>query len=97
MASPDFVGSGCPDGASVGRSGGKLGFYGLATNIVQPSGAAQAAITDGSGGTAAPTNGIAALTCSYNSTILAIGIASLAAQGYSLRSSLVNLGLIAGA
>lgn len=83
-------------GMTVGQSSTDLvGFYG-ATPIVRPSGAAQAAVTDASGGTAAPTNGIATLTGTYNSTILANAIATLAAQGNALRSALVNLGLIAG-
>lgn len=72
------------------------GFYG-ATPIVQPAGAAQAAITDASGGTAAATNGVLTLTGTYNSTILANAIATLAAQGNAMRLALVNLGVIKGA
>lgn len=34
-----------PDGTQIQKDGGKLGFYGLATPIVQPSGASQAAVT----------------------------------------------------
>lgn len=87
-----------PDGTLLGQStSDKLGFYGLATAIVRPSGAAQAAVTDGSTGTAAPTNGIAALTGTYNSTLLINAIATLAAQGNALRNALVSLNLIAGA
>lgn len=37
MASPEYLGSGQPDGENLGRSGGKIGFYGLATPIVKPS------------------------------------------------------------
>lgn len=85
-----------PDGYVVGQSATeKIAFYG-ATPIAQPSGAAQAAVTDGSGGTAAATNGIAALTGTYNSTIIADAIATLAAQGNALRNALVSLGLIKG-
>lgn len=73
----------------------KQGFFG-ATPIVQPSGAAQAAVTDGSSGAAAATNGIAALTGTYNSTLLINAIATLAAQGNALRNALVSLGLIKG-
>lgn len=73
-----------------------LGFYG-ATPIAQPAGAAQAAVTDGSTGTAAATNGIAALTATYNSTLLINAIATLAAQGNALRNAMVSLGLIKGA
>lgn len=73
----------------------KVGFYG-ATPIVRPSGAAQTAITDSSGGTADPATGVAALTGTYNSTIIANALATVIAQGNALRSALVNLGLIAG-
>lgn len=73
----------------------KHGFYGAAP-VALPSGAAQAAVTDGSTGTAAPTNGIAPLTGTYNSTLLINAIATLAAQGNALRNALVSLGLIKG-
>ena len=84
------------DGYAVGQSATDLvGFYG-ATPIAQPSGAAQAAVTDGSTGTAAPTNGIAALTGTYNSTLLINAIATLAAQGNAIRNALVSVGIIKG-
>lgn len=84
------------DGYSCGQSSTDLvGFYG-ATPIAQPSGAAQAAVVDGSTGTAAPTNGIAALTATYNSTLLINAIATLAAQGNAIRNALVSVGIIAG-
>lgn len=84
------------DGYAVGQSAADLvGFYG-ATPIAQPSGAAQAAVTDGSTGTAAPTNGIAALTGTYNSTLLINAIATLAAQGNAIRNALVSVGIIKG-
>lgn len=87
---------GNPDGTTVGQSATDLiSFYG-ATPLARPAGAAQAAVTDASGGTAAPTNGIAALTGTYNSTILANAIATLAAQGNALRNALVSLGAIKG-
>jgi hypothetical protein len=83
-------------GYTVGQSASDLvGFYG-ATPLVQPSGTAQAAVTDSSGGPAAATNGIAALTGTYNSTILMNAIATLAAQGNAMRNALVSLGLIKG-
>lgn len=86
-----------PDGTRLGRSAAALvGFYG-ATPLAQPSGAAQAAVTDGSTGTAAATNGIAALTATYNSTLLINAIATLAAQGNALRNALVSVGIIKGA
>lgn len=84
------------DGYVVGQSASDLvGFYG-ATPIAQPSGSAQAAVTDASGGTAAPTNGILTLTGTYNSAILGNAIATLAAQGNALRNALVSLGILAG-
>lgn len=83
-------------GYRVGQSSSdKVGFYGTAPTA-QPAGAAQAAITDGSTGTAAPTNGIAPLTGTYNSTILANAIATLAAQSNAIRNALVSVGIIKG-
>jgi len=97
MAEYQYVGDGSPDGTIVGRTTTELlGFYG-ATPIARLAGAAQAAVTDGSTGTAAATNGIAALTGTYNSTLLINAIATLAAQGNALRNALVSLGLIKGA
>lgn len=72
-----------------------IGFYG-ATPLVQPSGAAQALLVDSSGGVAAATNGIAALTGTYNSTIIANAIATMVVQQNGLRAALVSLGLIKG-
>lgn len=85
-----------PDGYRVGQaSTDYVSFYG-ATPIVQPSGSAQAAITDSSGGTANSATGVVTITGTYNSTILANAFATVIAQGNALRSALVNLGLIAG-
>jgi len=85
-----------PDGYQVGQaSDDKVGFYGTAP-IARPSGAAQAAITDSSGGTANSATGVVTLTGTYNSTILANAFATVIAQGNALRSALTNLGLIAG-
>lgn len=85
-----------PGGHCVGQSASDLvGFYGT-TPIVQPSGSAQAAVTDASGGTAAATNGILTLTGTYNSTIIANAIATLAAQSNAMRNALVSLGIIKG-
>lgn len=85
-----------PDGMDLGQSAtDKVAFYG-ATPVTQPTAAAQATITDASGGTAAPTNGILTLTGTYNSTILANAIATLAAQTNAVQAALVTLGLIKG-
>jgi hypothetical protein len=70
-------------------------FFG-ATPITRPTAAAQATITDASGGTAAPTNGILTLTGSYNSAILANALATIAAQSNAIQAALVSLGLIKG-
>lgn len=84
------------DGYVVGQSASDLvGFYGT-TPVAQPSGAAQAAVTDASGGTAAATNGILTLTGTYNSAIIANAIATLAAQGNAMRNALVSVGIMKG-
>ena len=83
-------------GYVMGQSASDLiGFY-SATPIAQTSGADQAAIVDGSTGTAAPTNGIAPVTGTYNSTLIINAIATLAAQSNAIRNALVSLGLIKG-
>lgn len=85
-----------PDGFNVGQSATDLvGFYG-ATPVVQPTAAAQAHITDGSGGAASATTGMQALTSSYNSTILGNALATLAAGQNAVRDALVSLGIIKG-
>lgn len=91
-----YIGNKDADGTCIGQSATDLlGFYGTAP-AVQPSGAAQAAITDASGGTAAATNGILTITATYNSTILANAIATLAAQGNAIRNALATVGLMKG-
>lgn len=84
------------DGYSLGQSSTDLiTLYG-GTPVAQPSGAAQAAITDASGGTAAPTNGVLTLTGTYNSTILANALATIIAQTNAIRAALVSLNAIQG-
>src|SRR4051812_39967203 len=91
LNSPESV-----DGYQIGSAITSLvGFYGT-TPQVQVSAAAQAQITDSSGGAASATTGVQALTAGYNSAILANAIATLAAQGNALRSALLSLGLIKG-
>jgi hypothetical protein len=91
------LGDGNDEGVVMGQStASKLGFFGNATPVVQPSATAQGAVTDASGGTAAATNGILTLTGTYNSAIIANAIATLAAQGNAIRAALVSLGLIKG-
>lgn len=81
-------------GQTVGQSATDLiGFYG-ATPIAQLASADQGALTDNSIGTASTV--IAALTGTYNSTLIVAAIASLALQGNTIRAALVSLGLIKG-
>ena len=93
-------------GYVVGQSASDLvAFYGF-TPIVQPSSASQSvvtAITDTSGGTGSYTTGLQALSGTFNSTLIANGLSTVAAQGNAnkvlinqLRSDLVALGLIKG-
>lgn len=92
----EFLGIGEDDGTTVGRSAtDKISFYG-ATPVAQPAATAQAAITDASGGTANSATGVATITATYNSTIIANALATLAAQGNALRAALVSLGAIKG-
>lgn len=74
----------------------KVGFWG-ATPVVQPSGAAQAEITDGSTGTANAATGVAALTNTYNSTLLINAFATIVAQTNAIRAALVAAGIMKGA
>lgn len=91
----NYLSDGRGDGIVVNRSGEPMGFYG-ATPAAQPSGSAQATITDSSGGTANSATGVAALTATYNSTIIANALATIIAQTNKLRADLVTLGLIKG-
>lgn len=85
------------DGHQIGPLATSLvGFWGK-TPVAQPAGAAQALITDASGGAAAPTNGILTLTGTYNSTILANAIATIAAQTNAIQAALVSAGIMKGA
>src|ERR1044072_8627300 len=87
---------GNPSGTTFGQSATDLISFYNATPVARPAATAQAAITDASGGTAAATNGVLTLTGTYNSTIIANAIATLAAQGNALRNALVSLGAIKG-
>lgn len=85
-----------PDGTKFGQSATDLiGLYGV-TPVVQPTNAAQAAITDGSGGAASATTGVQALTSSYNSTILGNAIATILAAVAAHRTALVATGVEKG-
>jgi hypothetical protein len=96
MAVLNQLSDGDSEGTTLGQSStSKIAFYG-ATPIVRPAAAAQAAVVDASGGTAAPTNGILTLTGTFNSTIIANAIATLAAQGNAMQAALVSLGIMKG-
>lgn len=96
MAIGKQLSDGNPDGTSLGQStSDTISFYGV-TPVAQPAATAQGAITDASGGTASAANGVLTLTGTYNSTILANAIATLAAQGNALRAALVSIGAIKG-
>ena len=85
-----------PSGTQLGQSATDLvGFYGV-TPVVQPTAAAQASITDASGGTAAATNGVLTITATYNATILANAFATIIAQTNAIRTALVNTGVMKG-
>lgn len=78
------------DGLVIGGSTTALiGMYG-ATPVAQPI--SYATLTDSSGGTAAATNGILTLTGTYNSTIIANAIATLAAAVNGINAAGVSLG-----
>jgi hypothetical protein len=96
MAVLQQISDGDSEGTTIGQSAtSKVAFYG-ATPVVRPAAAAQAAVVDASGGTAAPTNGILTLTGTFNSTIIANAIATLAAQGNAMQAALVSLGIMKG-
>lgn len=87
---------GRPAGQLLGQSAtDKVGFWGV-TPVVQPSGANQGAITDSSGGTANLSTGVAALTGTYNSTILANALATIIAHQTAVRTALVAAGIMKG-
>lgn len=71
----------------------KLGFYG-ATPVVQPSGSAQAALTDSTTGTAGTT--LANVGTSFSQSTLNNNFASLANLVNAIRSALVAEGIIKG-
>lgn len=85
MAIGQQLSRGSDDGVCMGQSTtDKIGFFGLATPIVQPSGAAQAATTN-------------TTTTTSTTTALTTDLDAVRAQVNAIRSALVALGLIAGA
>lgn len=86
---------GGPDGTRLGQSStDKLGFYGLATPIVQPAATAQSAV---------PTTAVTTLAETPTATDIAVAVNSLIARQAAsvtlvnrLRTDLVALGLLKG-
>ena len=89
--------SGDVDGTTLGQSAtDKISFYG-ATPVARRAGSTlQAALTNSSGGTANTTTGIATITATYNSTILANAIATICGQMEEIRGALVSVGILKG-
>lgn len=86
-----------PDGTVLGQSASDLiGFYGVTPVARRAGSTLQAAITDSSGGTANTTTGVATLTATYNSTIIANAIATILAQMGEIRGALVSVGILKG-
>lgn len=91
----EYLDSGSDDGALIGRSASsKLGFYGLATPIVQPSATAQSAVA---------TTAITTLATTPTYTDIAIAVNSLISRvdatvtlANKLRADAVSLNLIKG-
>ena len=91
----EYAGTGNDDGIDFGRSTtDKIGFYGLATPIVQPSGTSQSAVA---------TTAITTLVTTPTATDIAVAVNSLISRQSAnvtlvnqLRSDLVALGLIKG-
>ena len=81
------------DGTLIGSSGNLVGFFGT-TPVVQQTAIATAAITDTSGGTAHASTGMQALTSSYNSTLVANSLSTLAAGLNAIEAALAAYGLI---
>lgn len=80
------------DGHQLGPNSSSLvGFWG-ATPVVQQT--SLGTVTDASGGTAAATNGVLTITGTYNQTIIANAIATLAAQINSIDSALKTIGML---
>lgn len=86
------------DGIILGQSTtDKIGFYGLATAIVQPSGAAQAAVATSTITTASTTTTPAGYATTTQADNIAAQVVLLRTLVNKIRTDLVALNLIAGA
>lgn len=87
-----------PDGTNFGQSTtDKLGFYGLATPIVRPSGSAQAAVATSTITTASTTTTPAGYATTTQADAIAAQVVLVRTLVNKLRADLVALNLIAGA
>lgn len=96
MAVYEYIGDGRPDGAIFVQSGKKGAFFG-ATPIVQPSGAAQAAVAVSTITTAATTTTPWGFATSTQADAVAATVKNNTVLVNKIRADLVSLGLIAGA
>ena len=86
------------DGVNLGQStSDKIGFYGLAAPIVQPSGAGQAAVATSTITTAATSTTPWGYATSTQADAVAAQIVLLRTGYNTIRGNLVALNLIAGA
>jgi hypothetical protein len=93
-----YVGPDSSDGEVFGKSTTSLiGFYGLATPIVQPSGAAQAAVATSTITTASTTTTPAGYATTTQADAIAAQVVLVRTLVNKLRTDLVALNLIAGA
>lgn len=84
-------------GTKIGTAvGQKLGFWN-ATPIVQPSGAAQAALTDSSGGSGSTIAAVTDTTMSDQSAAINNAHFAIVTLLHAIRTALVNAGIIKGA
>lgn len=97
MAEYQYIGEGRADGAIVFSSASKKGAFFGKTPIVQPSGAAQAAVAVSTITTAATTTTPWGFATSTQADALAATVVATRALVNQLRSDIVALGLIKGA
>lgn len=92
------INNGASEGANFGSATtDKIGFYGLATPIVQPSGSAQAAVATSTITTAATTTTPWGYATSTQADAVAAQVVLNRTLVNKLRTDLVALNLIAGA
>lgn len=85
------------DGTLFGQSTtDKIGFYGLATPIVQPSGAAQAAVATSTITTASTTTSPAGYATTTQADAIAAQVVLIRTLVNQMRSDLVSLNLLKG-